>query len=184
MPCSRWVRSLGAHAVYGHQITAIEYRALVGLHRRRSLDRPGLQKRKAARMRERRRTDPRVIKGVARGEALARSGKLQARARDVHYKRGHSLARIDQLQRDGSALGHATAARHRAHREKRAKALGYRTLEDYLRSAYVTQGAKMADIQRGLGASYAAIRADLERMGVPICHHRERRQDHGRRWPT
>jgi hypothetical protein len=68
-----------------------------------------------------------VIKGVARGEALARSAKLQARAREVHYKRGHSLARIDQLQRDGSALGHATAARHRAHREKRAKALGYRT---------------------------------------------------------
>jgi hypothetical protein len=48
-------------------------------------------------------------------------------------------------------------------------------LEDYLRAAYVQQGAKMSDIERALDASYPAIRGDLERMGVPVRHHRERR---------
>jgi hypothetical protein len=72
----------------------------------------------------------------------------------VHYEGGHSLARIEELQQHGSALGLATAARHRAHREARARALGYRTLEDYLRAVDVQQGATMADIERALGASY------------------------------
>jgi hypothetical protein len=59
--CGRWCKGLGAHAVYGHGMTALEYRELAGLHPRRSFDRPGLQARKAAKMRERRQTDPRVI---------------------------------------------------------------------------------------------------------------------------
>jgi hypothetical protein len=59
--CGKFWRSLGMHAAHGHQMTALEYRELVGLPPHRSLDRPGLQKRKAAKMRERRRTDPRVI---------------------------------------------------------------------------------------------------------------------------
>jgi hypothetical protein len=56
--CGKFWRSLGMHAAHGHRMTALEYRELVGLHPRRSLDRPGLQKRKAAKMRERRRTGP------------------------------------------------------------------------------------------------------------------------------
>src|SRR3954447_26800005 len=69
--CGRWCRSLGAHAAHGHGLTAVEYRALVGLQPRRSLDRPGLAKLKAAKLRDRRKTDARVIEGIARGEALA-----------------------------------------------------------------------------------------------------------------
>jgi hypothetical protein len=173
--CGRWFRSLGAHAAHGHQMSAVEYRALIGLHPRRSLDRPGLQARKAAKMRERRQTDPGVIEGAKRGEALGRSGELQARALDVHYERGHSLARIEQLQQHDSALGHATAARHRAHRKARPWALGSPDLEAYLRSVYATQSAKMSEIARALGASYPAIHADLDRLGIPVKHHRERR---------
>ena len=173
--CGRWCHSLGAHAAHGHGLKAAEYRALVGLQPRRSLDRPGLAKLKAAKLRQRRKTDARVIEGIARGEALARSGQLQARAQEVHRERGHSLARVEQMRRRGQALGNGTAARKRADRERRARELGFTTLEAYYRATYVRQGARLADLEQALGVSRTAIYADLKRAGIAIQHHRDRR---------
>lgn len=130
-------------------------------------------------MRERRKTDGRVIEGIARGEALAHSGQLQARAQEVHRERGHSLARVEQLRRHGRALGNETASRKRAAREQAARDLGYPTLEAYLRATYVVQGARVADIERALGASYPAIRRDFERTGIAVRHQRDRRRKAG-----
>jgi hypothetical protein len=52
-------------------------------------------------------------------------------------------------------------------------------LEGYLHATYVVQGARVADIERALGASFEAIRRHLERAGIAVRHQRDRRRKAG-----
>lgn len=110
-----------------------------------------------------------------KGHALARSGALQARARAVASERGERLARRQQLLDSGRRLGTERAQRHRAIREARAGALGFDSLDAYLRATYLTAGMCIEDLQAQLRASYAAVRADLRRAGIDTRRKRGRR---------
>jgi hypothetical protein len=166
--CGRWWRALGTHVVQAHGLGADAYRALIGLHPRQTLSSPGLSVRRAETLRERIADDERLRAGMARGRELARSGQLQARARQVAHERGTRQARAEQLRRSGVALGSRRAAAHRAQREARARALGFDDLEGYLRAAYVEGGARIEDLQRQLRAGYSAVRGDLRRAGISV----------------
>jgi hypothetical protein len=62
----------------------------------------------------------------------------------------------------------ARERRHREARDARAKALGFEGFGDYLRGRYVEDGARLEDLQRELGASYEAVRAELRRAGIAV----------------
>jgi hypothetical protein len=138
------------------------------------LSSPGLSARRAETLRQRIDRDERIRAGMAVARELARSGRLQARARQVATERGERQARVEQLRRSGQALGTRRAAAFRVRREQRAMALGYGDLEAYLRAVYVDGGARIEDMQRQLGVSYAAVRGDLRQAGIPVRRGRPR----------
>jgi hypothetical protein len=167
--CGRWFRALApGHLLHKHGIDADSYRELAGLNPRHPLSVPSLRALRARRLRARMRSDERIRAGMERGMALARSGALQRRAREVARHRGQSIERDADLRRAGRELGESRATAFRQTRENAAQALGFPDLESYLRRRYVDDGARIADLQTELGASYSAIRADLARFAIKV----------------
>jgi hypothetical protein len=107
------------------------------------------------------------------GMALARSGLLQARAREVAAQREVRVQRAQSLIRDGRQLGREQA---RAFRERRERRVGFDGLEDYLRQRYVVQRVRIEDLASELGASVSAVRGDLDRSGITVARGAPRRR--------
>jgi hypothetical protein len=119
-------------------------------------------------MRRRIKSDPTIQEGMQHGIALAKSGVPQAKAREAAPEHTSRQARAAQLVASGRQLGAARAEAHRDARNARAKALGFVDLADYLHRRYVEDGARLEDLQRELGASYEAVRAELRRAGINV----------------
>jgi hypothetical protein len=167
--CGRWYRALApGHLLHKHSIDADAYRRLAGLNPRHPLSVPSLSRLRARQLRDRIATDERIQRGMSRGVALARSGRLQARARQAAATRDRSIERDEDLRHSGRQLGAARAAAYRTTRDATARSLGFPDLDSYLRRRYVTDGARIADLQEELGASYTAIRAELRRLEIPV----------------
>ena len=137
MPSVRlWYRHLGgAHLRGKHEISADEYRELVGLRPRHPLWAPASSASQAKRFVRRRSTDARIAEGTRKGAALARTGELQRQAKQYLAVRPKSIERERQLERQGAALGNARAARFLERREGRARDLGFPNLRAYYGSA-------------------------------------------------
>jgi len=165
--CGRWYRDLAsAHMRWVHQLTAGEYRELVGLRPRHPLQAPARSAAQAELMRHRIATEPRLRKAMAEGVTLARRGELQALAERALRERPAALERQWQLAASGSRLGTARADAFRARREQRACALGYVSLEDFYRRRYHDRHARVDELAAELACAYSAVRGDLERFGL------------------
>jgi hypothetical protein len=173
--CGRWWKALNSHARNSHGISAAEYRRLAGLKRTEPLTAPSVAAARAAALRRRMKTDPRIAEGMAEGARLAREGVLVARRLEVHRQEGLPLARLRQLGDQAREKGAARTERFRAHRESQARRLGFDSLDDYLRRRR-GEGALLGDLQRELGASYSVVRADLARAGLPVPRGNRRRR--------
>jgi hypothetical protein len=167
--CGGWFRTLAPGHLRRHDTTADEYRALAGLNPRVALTARSTSQLRARQLRERIVTDERVRAGMERGLGLARSGLLQARAREVAARRGIRTQREQTLVEDGRQLGRQRARAFRERRELRARSLGYQGLEDYLRQRYVMQRVRIEDLASELGASVSAVRGDLDRHGITVA---------------
>jgi hypothetical protein len=112
--CGGWFRVLAPGHLRRHDMTADEYRALAGLNPRLPLTVPSMSQLRARQLRERIDTDERVRAGMQRGAALARSGVLQAGAREVAARRGMRVQREQALVADGPRAAVARAGFRRA----------------------------------------------------------------------
>jgi hypothetical protein len=177
--CGRWLRQLGSsHVVHAHGVTAAEYRLLAGLRPRHPLQAPDLSVVRAARMRHRIATDPRLRRAMAAGVALARAGTLQRTAGDALRERPVAIERERQLVESSARLGTARAAAYREHREQRARALGYESLENFYRCRYVSERTRLDRLAADLGCAESAVRGDLRRLALGP----DRSRSHGARW--
>lgn len=177
--CGRAYRDLAASHVYrAHGLDPDAYRVLAGLSPRHALQSPARSERQAARMRVRIAGDPRIGAGMARGAALARSGELQQRARQLHSERPSALERERQLAEGGTRLGRSRAQAFRARREERAHALGFADLEAYYRTRYREQRVRLERLAEELQCAQSAVRGDLIRLGLGP----DRTRSHGARW--
>jgi hypothetical protein len=174
--CGGWFRALAPGHLRRHHTTADEYRALVGLNPRLPLAVASTSQLRASQLRERIDTDERMRAGMEQGMALARSGLLQARARQVAARRGVRVQREQTLVEDGRELGRKRARAFRERRELRSRSLGFHGLEDYLRQRYVMQRIRIEDLASELGASVSAIRGDLDRYGITVARGAPRRR--------
>jgi hypothetical protein len=169
--CGRWWKALNVHAPNHHGLSADEYRRLAGLKRTEPLTAPCVAAARAAALRRRMKMDQRIAEGMAKGIQLARAGVLVERRLEVQRREGVPLARRRQLGDQAREKGDARRARFRQQREARARDLGYPSLGEYLRRRQA-DGALLEDLQRELGASYAVVRSDLARAGLPVRHGR------------
>jgi hypothetical protein len=167
--CGGWFRALAPGHLRRHDTTADEYRALVGLNPRLPLSAPSTSQLRAGQLRERIASDERIRAGMDLGAALARSGLLQARAREVAAQRGVRVQREQTLVEDGRQLGRERARAFLERRELRSRNLGFDGLEDYLRRRYVMQRVRIEDLASELGASLASVRGDLDRYGITVA---------------
>jgi hypothetical protein len=174
--CGGWFRALAPGHLRRHDTTADEYRALAGLNPRLPLTVPSTSQLRADQLRQRITTDARIRAGMDLGAALARSGVLQARAREVAARRGVRVQREQMLVEDGRQLGRARAGAFRERRELQARNLGFDGLEDYLRQRYVTQRVRIEDLASELGASVSAVRGDLDRHAITVARDTPRRR--------
>jgi hypothetical protein len=166
--CGRWFRALAPGHLRRHDLTADEYREIAGLTPRHPLGVPSLSALRAAQLRERIARDKRIQDGMRVGIALARSGQLQAQARTVATSRQPRPQRERDLVAAGRRIGTGRAVAYRERREAAARALGFGTLETYLRERYVHQRIRIEDLAAELGASVSAVRGDLDRFSIEV----------------
>lgn len=104
--CGRWYRDLASsHLPRAHQLTASEYRELVGLRPRHPLQAPARSAAQGERLRRRIAVETRLQAVMAIGAALARRGELQCLAERALRERPAALERQRQLATSGSRLG-------------------------------------------------------------------------------
>lgn len=167
--CGAWKQALNGHARLAHGLSADHYRQLVGLMPSTALTSPALSERRRTALKRRMDTDPRIRAGMDKGVALARSGELQARGRVVMAKRGGiSAERLRLVSEQGKRASALHTNRYRQRREDAARALGYASLDDYLRRRYAQDGALLTDLQIEIGASYSALRRDLAAAEIDV----------------
>jgi hypothetical protein len=174
--CGFWWRSVGSHARHEHGLTADRYRDHTGLLRSQPLVAPGLSRKYAADLRRHQKTDERIQAGMQIGYELARTGELSdraSRALDAHLR---PRARKEQLRRSGSQLGARRAQAHLAAREARARALGHASLEAFLWARYYREDGRIEDLMADLGTAWSTVRADLDRLGIPVRPRGRRRR--------
>jgi hypothetical protein len=167
--CGGWFRALAPGHLRRHDTTADDYRALVGLNPRLTLSAPSTSQLRAGQLRERIASDERIRAGMNLGAALARSGLLQARAREVAAQRGVRVQREQTLVEGGRQMGRERARAFLERRELRSRNLGFDSLEDYLRRRYVMQRVRIEDLASELGASLASVRGDLDHYGITVA---------------
>lgn len=177
--CGRWYRDLASsHLPRGHQLTASEYRELVGLRPRHPLQAPARSAAQGELMRRRIATEAPLRDAMAVGAALARRGELQSLAERALRERPAALERQRQLAASGSRLGTRRAEAFRARREQQASTLGYQGLEDFYRRRYREQRARLEDLAVELACGESAVRGDLRRLRLGP----DRARSHGARW--
>jgi hypothetical protein len=173
-----YARSAPRMSSHAHGMTAADYRLLAGLRPGHPLQAPDLSATCAARLRRRITTDARLISGMAAGVALARNGELQRKADQALRARPVALERERQLAASGARLGSARSVAYRQRREQRARALGFAALEDFYRSRYVSERARLERLAAELACAESAVRGDLQRLGLGP----DRTRSHGARW--
>jgi hypothetical protein len=174
--CGGWFVLLGsAHLLRKHGIDADEYRRVAGLDPRQALATPEYRARRSANLRPRL-DDERVRRGMRKGFAMARSGELQAIARETAAQQPMPAARARRLVAQGRELGLGRSAAFRARREARARALGFPDLDAYYRQRYVADRARLDDLRAELGAAWSAVRADLGAAGIEVTREPPRRR--------
>jgi hypothetical protein len=104
---------------------------------------------------------------MRKGLALARTGELNRLGREADADRGRALERHRRTVQQGSDLGRRRADRFRVRRDNRARALGYRDVEDLLRRRYVLDGATVAELALALGAAETTVISEMNRLGIP-----------------
>jgi ROS/MUCR transcriptional regulator protein len=162
--CGRWFVLIGSsHLLRKHGIDADAYRRIAGLHPRPALATPAYRARRSDHMRRRVESDERIVRAIRKGFAMARSGELQATARERAAQRTTPGARARQLHGQGRRLGLNRSAEFRARREARAQALGFPDLDSYYRRRYVAERVRLADLCAELDASWSAVRGDCGR---------------------
>ena len=177
--CGRWYRDLASsHLPRAHQVSAIEYRELVGLRPRHPLQAPARSAAQGELLRRRITAEPRLRAAMAVGAALARRGELQRLAERALLARPAALERQRELAASGSRLGTTRAAAFRARRERQARALGYHGLEDFYLRRYRDQHARLDELAAELGCAESAVREDLLRLHLGP----DRTRSHGARW--
>jgi hypothetical protein len=164
--CGRWFRALGGHLGPAHDWSADDYRAAFGLNAQRPLQAPAVSDAQAAALKRRIKTDDRIQAGMRQGLALARSGKLNQLGRQADAERGRALERQRQAARQGSDLGRRRAARFRARRNRRARALGYTNADDMLRQRYTNERATAAELAEALDCAEITVTAEMDRLGI------------------
>jgi hypothetical protein len=165
--CGGWYASLAPrHLPRKHGMTGEGYRQHFGYRPSQPLQAPQLSENQRRVMRRRVRDDPTIKRGMQQGAAMARTGELQVRAKEVGVERGLSPQRLAELRRVGAALGRRRGDRYRRAREQRARALGFASLNEYLRVRYQEQERLLEELQAELGCSYSALRGDLDAAGI------------------
>jgi hypothetical protein len=116
------------------------------------------------------------MRSIVRARVVG-SGDLQREARELLAARTVSLERARQLQQSGSMLGLRRAERYLAHREARARELGFDDLATYYRQRY-GDDRRLDELAGELRCSESAVRGDLRRLGLGP----DRSRSHGARW--
>jgi len=165
--CGYFWRTLGTHLRLSHGWSTERYREAFGLSRTRALQAPELSGRQATRWRRMMGSDARIKKGMAEGAAKARSGELPRLALAEHRRDVRPLERRRTDRSTGSALGSTRARRLWDEREARARALGYASLDAYLRARYQDEGKPVGLLAAELGVAETTVTADMDRVGIP-----------------
>jgi hypothetical protein len=177
--CGGWYRSLApTHLARAHDMTADEYRVLVGLLPRHSLWAPDLIEAHRERLVSRLAAEPRLRAAMAKGRALARRGELQREARARLAERSTSVERERQLAESGSRLGTVRATAFRQRREFRAVELGFANLAAYYERRYRDERRRLDQLAGELDCAQSAVRGDLQRLGLGP----DRTRSYGARW--
>ena len=166
--CGGWYRALAPAHLRRHEVNAEDYRALAGLKASLALTSPSLSQLRRRQLEQRIASDERIRAGMQRGDALARSGELQAQASATARERGQRVQRARALRDSGQRLGRARATAYHQQREVRAQRLGFDTLEDYLRTRYVHDHWRIDDLARELEISLSALRGELARYAIQV----------------
>lgn len=163
--CGRWFRALSPHLRQKHGWTAEDYRAAFGLNATRPLQARSVSERQAAALARRMRSDRRVIEGMRKGLLLARAGELNRMGRESDIERGRAIERKRSTREQGRRLGLGRAARFRAGRDGRARALGYSDAAVMLRERY-RQGATVRELAAALGCAEITVTGEMDRLGI------------------
>ncbi|MEV0131756.1 hypothetical protein AB0H83_25255 [Dactylosporangium sp. NPDC050688] len=159
--CGNWYVSLGSHV---H--TAATYRTTMGLCVTEPLTAAHLSQAIADRQHLAYQRNEHVRERLATTAAMLASGELSARSRTA-------LQAPDPPQRVARRRAALQAGRKTiaAHRQRdltdRLTALGFNTLDDYLRTAY-TDGASVEELARTTGLGRQRLRTALDTAGVQI----------------
>lgn len=157
--CGGWYRAPATAHLRRHDMTADEYREIAGLNARHVLGVPSLSALRAEQLRGRIARDPRIQQGIRNGVGLARSGRLQAKARELEQARAPRVECQRTLVAGGRRIGTNRASTFRERHERRAVELGFVGLERYLHERYVHQRIRIEDLAGELEASVSAVRA-------------------------
>jgi hypothetical protein len=163
--CGRWFRALGAH-LRAHDWSADDYRSAFGLNAQRPLQARAVSDAQAAALKRRIQTDRRLQAAMRRGVALARSGELNQLGRQADAGRGRALERRQRTARQGAHMGRQRAARYRAERDRRARALGYTDAAQLIRQRYLIEGATVAELAAALGCAQITVTDQMDRLGI------------------
>jgi DNA-binding transcriptional ArsR family regulator len=109
-----------------------------------------------------------------KGLALARSGELNELGRQADAERGRALERQHRTQEQGQRIGRDRAARFRASRDDRARALGYADSEGLLRRRYIEDEVPVAELAAALGCAEITVTAEMDRLGIARRQQAER----------
>ncbi|WP_130492419.1 MucR family transcriptional regulator [Motilibacter rhizosphaerae] len=159
--CGSPYRFLSSHVRQAHGLTADDYRERWGLNRTTPLASPALL---AARANEghRRYRLPAVREGLARGQALARSGELLQLSHEAQPA-GSARAERRAQTLETTALTRRSTARSASRRlEATLTALGFDSFPAYWRQRYDVEGLSMLRIRAELGVGGETLTRLLE----------------------
>jgi ROS/MUCR transcriptional regulator protein len=165
--CGRGFRSLGSH-LRVHELTADQYRRQFGLLRSRALSARELTATRSTRQRQAYTGSARMRADFAQGQTMARTGALSRQAQAAFAEHGVSaeLAR-ERLER--LAAGRRTQrAASEEHTSATLERLGFRSLEEALRTLYVDRELSIEDTAALLEMSPRRTRSLLRRYAVPV----------------
>jgi ROS/MUCR transcriptional regulator protein len=164
--CGRWFRALGGHLGAAHGWSAYDYRVAFGLNAQRPLQAPAVSRVQATTLKRRIQTDGRIQAGMRQGVPLARSGQLNQVGRQADAERGRALERRRRTVQQGARIGRLRAARYRAERDRRARALGYADAADLFRQRYLDGDATVAELAAALDCAEITVTAEMDRLGI------------------
>ena len=163
--CGAWLRWINHTHLASHGWSRTSYVEAFGLLRRRALHTPTRAARGADRMRRRIASDERVRRGMAQGQALARSGELQQLHRPGHPGGGAPLELRQRIRQGATVTSAARMAQTREHAEQRAIDWGFGSLDEYLGDRFA-HGWSQTRMTNELGVCRPRLRHWLIEAGL------------------